>query len=363
MRVKILDRYILQKFWVILIISLITFLAVFHIVDVIEKIDKFLRATMALSAVGTYYLYQLPFFINIALPMSVLLATVFTIGMLSKNNELAAIKSSGISLYRVSVPLLAMGILLSAFSYFFDDTLVIPASRKRIEIEQTQMKRYKKRKKKIIRNITYQDSPVCNIVIDKFSTTNKTASTVTIQYTDEHILTRRVDSEKMKWDKDSKVWILSDFKIRYFDNEGNETVVTHTRDSLLTLNLKPEDIVSANLKPDEMRFGELSSFIQRLRQSGNDPRKWEVNLHFKISFAFTNFIVILFGIPLSAIKQHKGVSFGAGMSLFVIFTYYGFIKFGQVLGYKGFLSPFFSVWFGNIVFFIAGLYLLYKIRQ
>ena len=121
---KILDRYILKKFCVILLLALLTFLAVFHIVDVIEKIDKFIRAKMTVSEVGIYYLYQLPFFMNIVLPMSVLLAAVFTIGTLSKNNELAAIKSSGISLYRVSIPLLAMGLFFSTVSYCFDNILV-----------------------------------------------------------------------------------------------------------------------------------------------------------------------------------------------------------------------------------------------
>ena len=167
----------------------------------------------------------------------------------------------------------------------------------------------------------------------------------------------------MNWISEKSGWLVSGFKVRIFDRNGNETVTSFPSDSLFKFNLKPEDIISTSIKPDEMRFGELSSFIQRLRQSGNDPRKWEVNLHFKISFAFTNFIVVLFGIPLASVKQRAGIGFGAGMSLLVIFIYYGFIKFGQVLGYKGILSPFLSVWFGNIIFLIAGVYLLYKIRQ
>jgi len=127
--------------------------------------------------------------------------------------------------------------------------------------------------------------------------------------------------------------------------------------------LRPEDIVKTDLNPETMRYQELAYFIRRLNESGNDARKWEVNRHFKLAFPFTNLIVILFGVPLAAMKQRKGITFGAGMSLLVIFIYYGFTKFGQVLGYKGILSPLWSVWLGNIVFFIAGAYLLYKIRQ
>ncbi|MBU0711693.1 LptF/LptG family permease, partial [bacterium] len=118
-----------------------------------------------------------------------------------------------------------------------------------------------------------------------------------------------------------------------------------------------------SLDPESMRYRELADFITRLEESGNDPRKWKVNLYYKIAFPFTNFIVILFGLPLAAVKERKGVSFGAGMSLLVIFIYYGFIKFGQVMGYKGLLSPMLSVWIGNLVFLAGGAYLLYKIRQ
>jgi len=360
---KILDRYILKKFFVIFLLSLITFLLIFNIVDVIEKIDKFIRAKMTLSAVGIYYLYQFPFFINIAIPMSLLLASVFTIGILSKNNELAAIKASGISLYRLSAPLLLIGLIFSIGSFFFEDTLVIPASRKRIETEQIKLKRRRYTKKKIFTNIMYQDSPTCNIVISKFLTKNNTATSVTIQYTSNHKLVQRIDARKMTWIPEKDRWKVLDFKVRNFDEDGNETVSSVFTDSLFQFNLKPEDIIQTSLKPDAMRFRELSDFIKRLKESGNDPRKWAVNLHFKIAFSFTNFIVILFGLPLAAMKHKKGISFGARMSLLVIFTYYSFIKFGQVLGYKGILSPILSVWLGNIIFLIAGSRLLYKIRQ
>jgi len=360
---KLLDRYIITKFLIIFLLSLVTFLAIFHIVDVIEKIDKFLKSQMSLTDVGWYYYYQFPYFIDIAIPMSLLLAAVFTIGTLGKSNELGAIKASGISLYRLSAPLLLIGFFFSVGLYFFEDAIVIPASRKRIDIEQNQMKRHKRRKKTVYNNVMFQDSPTCNIVISKYNTKTNTGNTITIQQTYNNILTQRIDARKMVWNPDQNAWLLSDFKIRHFDAEGHETVSSIFPDSLFQFNLRPQDVTQTSLRPESMRFGELSDFIKRLQESGNDPRKWQVNLYFKLAFPFTNFIVILFGLPLAAMREQKGVSFGAGMSLLVIFIYYGFIKFGQVMGYKGLLSPMLSVWFGNIVFLAGGAYLLYKIRQ
>ena len=361
--VKLLDRYVLRKFFLLFILSLLAFLAIFNIVDLIEKMDKFLKAQMHGRLIATFYLYQLPYYVDIAIPMALLLASVFTIGTLSKHNELAALKSSGISLYRLSIPLLFTGLLFSIGSFFFQDSVVIPTSRIRAEIEQNNLKRSRNFTKTIFTNIMHQDSPTCNIVISVFNVKDNTASSVTIQDIENHILKRRIDVRKMVWIPEEKKWRLFDFKIRSFDEKGNELVSAIFTDSLMEFHLRPDDIVKAGLNPETMRYSELTYFIQRLRESGNDPRKWEVNRHFKFAFPFTNLIVILFGLPLAAMKQQKGISFGAGMSLLIIFIYYGFVKFGQVLGYKGIVTPMLSVWLGNIVFLIIGGYLLYKIKQ
>ncbi len=362
-KLKILDRYILKKFLSIFILSLLAFLIIFNVVDLIEKLDKFLKNQLPLGLIARFYLYQLPYYINVAIPMSLLLAAVFTIGLLGKHNELAAIKSSGISLYRVSIPMLLTGILISIGSFLFDDYVVIPATRLRIDIETNNLHRRKYAEKTIFTNIMFQDSPTCNIVISVFTTRNNTASSVTIQYNDKQKLLRRIDARKMIWQPEQASWQLTDYTIRSFDENGTEKFLPVGKDTTLTFNLHPEDIIRTDLNPETMTYSELNYFISRLRESGNDARKWEVNKYFKLAFPFTNFIVILFGIPLAAVSPRKGIAFGAGMSLLVIFIYYGFIKFGQVLGYKGILSPLLSVWFGNIVFIITGAYLLYKIRQ
>jgi lipopolysaccharide export system permease protein len=83
----------------------------------------------------------------------------------------------------------------------------------------------------------------------------------------------------------------------------------------------------------------------------------------KISFSLTNFILVLFGIPLVVFREKNSLSFGIGMSVFVIFAYYAFIKFGQSMGFKGQLSPLISAWLGNVVFFIGGIILLIRARK
>ncbi len=363
MEIKIIDRYVLKKFLSILLMAIIVFLVIFHVVDIIEKIDRFLKNKMTFIQILTFYYYQLPFYISIAIPMSMLLASVFTIGTLAKHNELTALKASGISLHRFSLPILIVGFFISVTSFFFEDFIVIPASRVRIEIEKNQMKRHRKYRKKIFNNITFQESKNRNIVIERFYLKDVTAKNITIQESKNNILTKRIDAKNMIWIPENKKWQIRNFKIREFSSDNKEIVSEIFTDSLFTLDITPNDISMLNRKPEEMRYNELMAFIKRLQISGNNTRRWEVNLHYKIAFPFTNFIVILFGLPLTVMKNRKSTSVGAGLSLLIIFIYYAFIKFGQVLGFEGDLSPILGAWLGNIIFFFCGTYMFYKISQ
>ncbi len=142
-----------------------------------------------------------------------------------------------------------------------------------------------------------------------------------------------------------------------------KNVIIPKSDSLIHIDFTPEDILKQGKLPDELNYSELSERILQLKENGVNTTRWEVSRYFKVSFAFTNLIVVLFGLPLVVIKPRGGLTFAAGMSFLVIFFYYTFIKFGQSLGFKGVLEPLTSAWIGNIVFSIGGLILLLLSRK
>jgi len=133
-------------------------------------------------------------------------------------------------------------------------------------------------------------------------------------------------------------------------------------DTLLNLGFTPDEIQQQARKPDELDYYSLTERITQLKENGVDTLRWEVTRYLKISFAFTNLIVVLFGIPLVVLKEKNSLSFGAGASVFVIFGYYAFIKFGQSLGFKGIIDPIVSAWLGNIVFMTGGILLLWRAK-
>ena len=344
--------------------SLMGFVLVFIIVDLIEHLDRFIDNSVPIPIVLKYYFFTLPWFINIALPMATLIATVFSVGLMVKRNEWTAMKATGISLYRIALPLMIVGLGLSYISYQFDNNLVSLGNEKRFSIERKYQKKKSIRKNKILRDIFLQKKKSKHIAISRYDTIKKSANGITIINLSEGNLFQRIDAKSMSWIDSVSLWSISKYSIRAFNSSGMETQVNiSVGDTLLSLSLKPEDISQGFKSPEELNYSELTERITLLKENGVKTIRWEIEQHFKISFAFTNLIVILFGLPLVVMKSKGGLSFGAGMSVFVIFGYYAFIKFGQSLGYKEVLEPLLAAWIGNFVFSIGGLILLFCARK
>lgn len=362
---KKLDLYLLRQFISILILSLLGFLCVFVIVDLIENLDRYIDNKMPWGIVLKYYGYSLPYFINIALPMSMMIASVFSIGLMAKRNEWTAMKSGGISLYRLTAPLLLFSIAVSLISFEFDNTFVSWGMSMRGEIEKEYMKKKpRRRSKKTIKDIFMQKQEYQHIVITKYQSHSHKAEGITMITFADSLIQQRMDAKKMTWIDTLKSWAISDYSLRNFDKNGSEiNVIISKRDTLLNFDFEPDDITKGNKHPDELNFEELKARIKYLQSNGVDATRWKVQRHFKVAFAFTNLIVVLFGIPLVVMKPKSGLAFGGGVSFLVIFSYYAFIKFGQSLGINGVMDPMLSAWLGNIVFISGGVLLLFSVRK
>ena len=357
-----LDLYILKEFLIVLIISIIGFISIFLIVDLIENLDRFMDNNVPTNIVFNYYLYTLPYFLSIGLPMSALISIVISFGSIVKRNEWTALKASGVSIYRVATPLIFCGLILSYLSFLLDNKLVSYGNEKRFEIDRDYVKRKSRHKiKKTLNNIILQKDLKTHISLVKYSIQKQVGHDLTLVDLSNEIFMKRIDAKKIIWNNEHEKWLISNYSIRNFDENGFENnVVFDDKDTLINLGISPNEIQQQARKPDELDYYKLTEMITKLKKNGIVTIKWEVTRYLKISFAFTNFIVILCGIPLVVIKEKSGLSFGAGASVFVIFGYYAFIKFGQSLGYKGVLAPLLSAWIGNITFLIIGLALFWK---
>ena len=377
----LLNIYIIKNFISKFVFLLICFISLFLVVDIIDNINDFLDSKIPRKAMLHYFILSIPGFISIALPMTTLLACIFTIGQLQKNHELTAIKSSGISLKRISMNLIISGFIISGLSFIFDNTIVSDSFKKRRAIDTEYIHPANRNQK--INNF--------HIVYKKSDNSNSLDKNISILYLNDYDLIKnetrnaiiqninrqnQLDSElrigSLSYNKEIDSWVRKDIRLRDKKNNminikiPNDTIKFYVPDIYGKSKFDEKSFSSFQTKnlnatypdPEEMSYWEIR------RQSSLDPANiaLKVNYNFKIAFSFTSVIMVLFGIGLSIKRPRTNYATGIGLGIMVIFLYYLGIKFGQSLGYNEVLSPFFSVWLINMIFLSLGTWLFLKIR-
>ena len=176
---------------------MMAFVVVFFVVDVIDNIDKFIEYDISSNETIKYYLFTIPWFISLALPMTVLIATVFCFSILQKNHEVTALKASGVSIFRISAPILICGIIFSFISFFFDNLLVVNTLKKRALIEK-KLTPNKKSNRTKNQNIYYHlDNAFLSI--KKFNYKNNSGNNISIQKYIGSDVIYRIDVKNMIW--------------------------------------------------------------------------------------------------------------------------------------------------------------------
>jgi lipopolysaccharide export system permease protein len=331
-------------------------------VDMMENIDDFIDSGVKMSLIIQYYLYFIPEIIKLMLPVAMLLSSLFTTGKLSSFNELTAMKSSGVSVYRLLVPFIIVSLLISIFAIYFNGWIVPYTNQKKFYIDRVHMHRKIEYVSK--NDLFLQDQSNTLLSIRFFDDINYTASTVSLYYfsdTNFVNMTARYDADQMKWDTNSSKWILKNVTHRIFGFRGEEIASYDTVS--LKLNFRPQQILKEQQKPDEMNYYELGDFITSKRNSGYDASKWLVEYYSKISFPFASFIVVLFGVPFAINKRKSGLAIQFGISSLICFIYLVFMKVSQVFGYNGDINPLLTAWLANIIFLFAAIVNIIRIKK
>jgi lipopolysaccharide export system permease protein len=353
----ILDRYILKKFISILIFALIAFITIFIIVDLVERLDTFIDRDVPKIVIFQYYVYYMPFIVVLTLPIAMLLSSLFSIGNMARQNEIVAMKSSGQSLYRILLPVFLISLIVSLGALYFGENAVPYSSTKRAQITDEYFEKHRSAWRKRIKDIYATDALDRKITMKYYDASRDVGYTVSIKKFSGDTLLYRIDAQKMTW-MDS-LWVLYNGSERVFP-ESPETTIRFTQKPFLDQNLEPDDFRKVLKQPEEMSYGELQEFIQEVKTNGGGIEKWLVDLHLKLAVPFANFIIVLFGAPLSSPKRRSGTATGFGISLAICFVYFGIVKFAQTLGHNGHLSPAFAAWVANYIFGLAGIIVLIK---
>lgn len=358
---NILDRYIIKQFLLTLLFSLFALCIIFLIVNLLENLDEFIDQKATFLVIAKYYIHFFPEILKIVTPIAVLLSTLFSIGRLSVSNEITAMKAGSLSLYRLMVPLGILCMLISFGQLYFNGWIVPKATEKRNEIEAKYLNRSKGDGP--LYNLFLRDTPRRNLVMRYYNSSMKSGHQVSIEEFSDELKPRllmREEAEMIKWDTVNKKWaLISGIKRDYSD----KYVTTMRFDTLYpNIRITHNQVLEFKRTIEEMNFDELKSYIEILKLGGKDVRKSMIEYYGQYAYPFSNFIVILFGVPFASIRKKGGIAVQIGAAIVVSFMYLLFMKVGEMIGYSTNIDPILSGWLANIVFFVAGLFNLFTTK-
>lgn len=356
---KLLNIYIAKKFTNTFIFSVVGLSLIFIIVNLFEQLDKFIDRNVPFYVITSYYIYGLPSILKLLIPIATLLATLFSIGTMANNNEITAMKSGTLSLYKLFVPLIFIALLITLMQLYFSTHLAPFSNIKKSEIEKEHLgglviSTY-------ISNLFIRDNPSRNIIITEYNSQQKNGYGMQIFdfTTDQGVrLYNTIYANTFHWDSTNGNWILNGLTIKTLKNYA----LSVNQSELDTMKFSFDaDALSKISKPTEqMTIFELYDFLKFKQNGGEDIEKELTDFYGILAFPFANFIVLLFGIPFASVKQRGGMAVQIGAALIVSVIYLVFTKVGQTLGYATGFSPLLSAWLANGVFLLIGLVVLAK---
>lgn len=352
---KKIERYILKYFLFSILFTLIGIVFIYIIVDFFERLGIYIDRKVNLIKIVVHYLLFSPSLMILVLPLVFLLSVYFSLGRLTKNNEILAMNSVGISLLQIYKPIFFYSLILYIFFALFN-SFIVPFTtykknywwRKEILGSDYTPTTYRQRNISLITEsgwYLYIESIYKNEMIN-----------IDMVYVKNGSIKKRIIARKGVY---NERWEFSDVYIREFEN-GEEKYKTLPVYSPEFLKEKPQDIMKKREAPEEMNSFVLYKYLISMKRKGFSMEKEQVEFYLRYTYTMISLILVLYGCPLAISAKKKGLSFGLGWGLFLSFIFWGIVQYFRALGLKGVLSPFCSVSFPILVFLIIGIVLMLK---
>jgi len=358
---SIIYRYItiqISKYFGIVLTFVI---GIYIAVDFFEKIDDFMEVGLPYSKTIFFFILEIPFVIAQILPICILLAVLIVFSLMTRHNEVVALRSSGVRIYYLFKPVVIIGCILGGLLFYFSD-VIVPITQARSN--QIWLRDVRKESTAITRekNIWIKGNRII-ININYFNPKIKTIYGITLYQFDQRFqLIRRIDAKKGVF-KQGK-WLLYEIMEQNLDKEQADYHITFSDQQVESLNFIPDDLNRVAKKSEEMTFKELSAYIKKVEAEGYDVTKYRVDLYAKVAFPFICIIMCMVGTGIGTrdnIKEGMPVVIAYGIG--TAFLYWIFYSFCLSLGYGGMLPPGIAAWTANLAFFCFGAVTLLNAEQ
>lgn len=357
----LLDLYLLKRFFYYLVVLLAGFVLIFDTFTLFDLLGDISKNHVAISVVLNYFRYLIPYMIYVLAPLAALVATLITLATLAKNNEVIAVKASGISLYRLILPLGLAGCLVAGGMFAMGETILPYANQRqdalRNEIKGRPPQTYFQPahqwifgEQTKIYNYEFFD-PEAQLLggLNVFELDPKTFQ-----------IERRVYAARAAWDSSENTWILTGGWIRDFQN-GQITRFTPFRaSSLPEISEPPTYFRREVLESDQMNWRELSAYIRSLRQAGFDTARLSVQWQEKFAYPLIAAIIVCLGAPFAFLVGTRGAIGGLALAVGIGIAYRAIAQLLASMGTVGLLPAVLAGWAPDAIFAFLAVYFFLK---
>ena len=363
---KLIDRYLLRTLFTPLVVCLSAFTLIFVVHDLFDHLEDFVTAGTSLDNALRYYLYLLPSLLVYIVPVSLLLATLYSLSQLTKNNELTAMRASGVSLYRLLIPFAAVGLAAS---------IAVSAINERIGPASAYwchqfLNREKSRGSEVDVNVVAH-VPLKNELHHRLWLVEE-FNIATYRMTGVFLTQERADgSRQTEYTAEEAEWLdgawwFRGVVIQNYD-ENNNPMGAQREVNLMEMSDLDETpkafLNEVKYNKEFMSAAELRRFVETRPNLGAESRAiYATDYHSRLAMPWTCLVVTLLGIPLGSETGRRGAFLGVFLSISMFFLLYISINLGLAWGKSGVLAPWLAGWAPVLLFGGLGTVLLYRMR-
>jgi lipopolysaccharide export system permease protein len=354
-----IDWYILKKFLVTFLFSMLLFTVVAVAVDISEKTDDFVKSGLSSAQLfDQYYIGFIPHIWSLLFPLFVFIAVIFFTSKMATQSEIIAILGSGTPYKRLLRPYWVGGLLLASLWWVGNRYWIPKANIVRSTFQSNYLDRNDPSK-----NVYYGTCAACFYLridsntfvgIRDYDTTSKSARGIFLERTDRDRLVYNLRAESIVWDTLSKKWKLYRATERRLDSMGEQLTSYDTM--LLSLNVLPEELRRDDYLKDKLTTPELNRFIEREEQRGTEGlNAMRVERYRRTSGAFSVLLLTLIGVIIATRKTRGGSGMHLAIGIIIASVFIISDRFSTVFAIKGNLPPLLAAWLPNLVFSLVAL--------
>lgn len=355
---KKLDLYLLRHFFLALLSVTVAIGLTIVVINMVEELRDFIDHEVSMIQVLEYYTYFAGWVLKSFTPMFVLLATLFSVSILTRKHEILAMKASGRSLYRLTLPFAIVALLIAMGHFYYNEYIFPPANQRKLELKNFTIEKKSRSVHTKVRNVRRQVSPECIYTIGNFDTERLSGNDFRYYKTGQNRYEEVIFADKIIYR--DYLWQAIDGVKRTFPDGSNTEFEKF--DTLIVGDIKdkPSDLAQRLGKPEDMGIEELKYYIQLMKRTGGPYTRESVDLELKYAFPFSSFIVVLICVPFASNTRRSGIAISLATGAMIALIYFVLFRMMQSAGYNAKIPVELAAWGVNGLFFVIGLFLMWR---